>query len=131
MKIVRFTADRKAEYGILDGGTVNSLSGTPFQRIKLTGRSYKLNDVRLMPPCLPSKIVALGLNYRSHAKEVNLKIPSEPLIFIKPSTSVIGPEDNIVYPESSQQVDYEGELGVVIKKTTRQVSAEEAGSYIL
>jgi 2-keto-4-pentenoate hydratase/2-oxohepta-3-ene-1,7-dioic acid hydratase in catechol pathway len=131
MKIVRFTTGRKAEYGILDGGTVNSLSGTPYQRIKKISRSYKLSDVRLLPPCLPSKIVALGLNYRSHAEEVKLKIPAEPLIFIKPSTSVIGPEDNIVYPESSQQVDYEGELGVVIKKPARQVSIEEAGSYIL
>jgi len=131
MKIVRFTTGRKAVYGILDGETVNSLAGNPCQRIKTTGRSHSLSDIRLLPPCLPSKIVALGLNYRSHAEEVNLKIPAEPLIFLKPSTSVIGPEDNIVYPESSQQVDYEGELGVVIKKPARHVSVEEAGSYIL
>jgi 2-keto-4-pentenoate hydratase/2-oxohepta-3-ene-1,7-dioic acid hydratase in catechol pathway len=131
VKIVRFTIGRKAEYGILDGKMANSLAGNPYQRIKATGQSYRLSDIRLLPPCLPTKIVALGLNYRSHAEEVNLKIPAEPLIFLKPSTSVIGPEDNIVYPQSSQQVDYEGELGVVIKKPARQVSVEEASRYIL
>ena len=83
--------------------------------------------MRLLPPCMPSKIVALGLNYRSHAEEMNHRIPTEPLIFLKPSTSVIGPEDNIIYPESSQRVDYEGELGVVIKNLARHVSREEAG----
>lgn len=131
MKIVRYAVGRKAEYGILNGELIQSLAGTPYRRLITTGRYHKLTDVRLLPPCTPSKIIALGLNYRSHAEEVNLKIPSEPLIFLKPSTSVIGPEENIIYPESSQRVDYEGELGVVIKTRTRQVSTEEAGSFIL
>lgn len=131
MKIVRFTTGGKAEYGIWNGELVQSLAGTPYKDIKTTDRYHRLSEVRLLPPCIPSKIVALGLNYRSHAEEVNLKIPTEPLIFLKPSTSIIGPEDNIVYPESAERVDYEGELGAVIKTCARQVSREEAGRYIL
>jgi 2-keto-4-pentenoate hydratase/2-oxohepta-3-ene-1,7-dioic acid hydratase in catechol pathway len=131
MKIVRYTTGRKAEYGVLDGDSVKTLAGNPYRHLTTTGQRHKLSDLRLLPPCTPSKIVALGLNYRSHAEEVNIKIPAEPLIFLKPSTSVIGPEDNIIYPESSQQVDYEGELGVVIKKSARRVSTKEAGQYVL
>ncbi len=131
MKIVRFVADGRPEYGILDGGTVQGLVGAPYHRLKSAGRSYKLSEIRLLPPCAPSKIVAVGLNYRRHAEELKTPIPTEPLIFLKPSTSVIGPEDNIIYPESSRRVDYEGELGVVIKRQARRVSREETMSYVL
>ena len=131
MKIVRYLNGKKAEYGIWKGELVQSLAGTPYHHIKRTNSYHKLNDLRLLPPCVPSKIVALGLNYRSHAAEVKLKTPDEPLIFLKPSTAVIGPEDNILYPESSHRVDYEGELGVVIKSRTCRVSREEAFDHIL
>jgi len=131
VKIIRYIIGRKAEYGIWHGDLVQSLAGTPYHRLKTTSQSHRLSDIRLLPPCTPSKIVALGLNYRSHAEEVNLRIPTEPLIFLKPSTSVIGPEDKIIYPESSQQVDYEGELGVVIRSRTWQVPREEARHYVL
>jgi 2-keto-4-pentenoate hydratase/2-oxohepta-3-ene-1,7-dioic acid hydratase in catechol pathway len=131
VKIVRYAIGRKAEYGICHGELVQGLAGTPYHRLKTTNRYYQLSDLRLLSPCIPSKIVALGLNYRSHAEEVKLSIPAEPLIFLKPSTSVIGPEDKIIYPESSQRVDYEGELGVVIKTRTRRVPREEALNYVL
>ncbi len=131
MKIVRYTTGKKTEYGIWNGELVQSLAGTPYRQIKTTSRYHQLSDLRLLPPCTPSKIVALGLNYRSHAEEVKLRIPDEPLIFLKPSTSVIGPEDNIIYPASSQRVDYEGELGVVIRNRTRQVPSEEARHHVL
>ncbi len=131
MKIVRFTAGGKAGYGILDGETVQFFMGTPYGRIRTTDHYHRLSDVKLLPPCQPSKIVALGLNYRSHAAEVNHRLPAEPLIFIKPSTAVIGPEDSIVYPPSSERIDYEGELGVVISTCARRVTKEEAGRYIL
>ncbi len=131
MKIVRYAIGKKAEYGIWNGELVQSLAGTPYHHIKTTGHYHQLSDLRLLPPCTPSKIVALGLNYHSHAKEVKLPIPAEPLIFLKPSTSVIGPEDNIIYPESSQRVDYEGELGVVIRTRTWRVSREAAMHHIL
>lgn len=128
---MRYITGRKAEYGILHGELVQSLAGTPYSRLKTTNRYHQLSDVRLLPPCTPSKIVALGLNYRSHAEEVKLRIPDEPLIFLKPSTSVIGPEDNIIFPASSQRVDYEGELGVVIRNRTWRVSRVEAIRHVL
>jgi 2-keto-4-pentenoate hydratase/2-oxohepta-3-ene-1,7-dioic acid hydratase in catechol pathway len=131
VKIVRFTHGERAEYGIVLADGIQSLEGSPFDSIKTTNQYHRSSDIRLLPPCLPSKIIALGVNYRSHGEEMSHRIPAEPLIFIKPSTSVIGTEDNIVYPESSRRVDYEGELGVVIKSVMRRVSKEEVADYIL
>lgn len=131
MKIVRYTTGKKAKYGILEGELVQNIAGTPYRQFKRDNYCYKLSEVRLLPPCTPSKIVALGLNYRSHSEEVKIPVPAEPLIFLKPSTSVIGPEDNIVYPESSHRVDYEGELGVVIKTRACRVPQKESTNYIL
>jgi 2-keto-4-pentenoate hydratase/2-oxohepta-3-ene-1,7-dioic acid hydratase in catechol pathway len=131
MKIVRFEADGKIKFGILTGQSIRLIQGKPFGKIKLTDNRYQLGRVRLLAPCVPSKIIALGLNYRSHAAEVKANLPSVPLIFLKPSTAVIGPEDSIVYPPSSIRVDYEGELGVVIKKPAWGVVKEKALDYIL
>lgn len=131
MKIVRYAIGRKTEYGILEGDIIHGLTGTPFRRLMRSGFSHRLSEVRLLAPCTPSKIVALGVNYRSHGEEMSHRIPTEPLIFIKPSTSVIGPEASIIYPPSSQRVDYEGELGVVIGKRTRSISTQEASKFIL
>jgi 2-keto-4-pentenoate hydratase/2-oxohepta-3-ene-1,7-dioic acid hydratase in catechol pathway len=131
VKIVRFTHGEKAVYGVTDDEGIRGLAGPPFDGIEFTNQYHRPSDIRLLAPCTPSKIVALGVNYRSHGEEMNHRIPEEPLIFIKPSTSVIGTEDNIVYPEASQRVDYEGELGVVIKRTARHVSKEAASEYIL
>jgi 2-keto-4-pentenoate hydratase/2-oxohepta-3-ene-1,7-dioic acid hydratase in catechol pathway len=131
VKIVRFTHGDRAEYGILYEDAIQSIEGTPFDEIKTTSRYHRFSDLRLLPPCLPSKVVALGVNYRSHGEEMNHQVPAEPLIFIKPSTSVIGTEDKIIYPPSSERVDYEGELGVVINSVTRDVSKEEARHNIL
>ncbi len=130
IKFCRF--DHKGERGwgiVINDQGIQRIEGDPFQGYaEGTGR-LALPDVRLLPPSLPSKIVALGLNYRDHAEEVKLKLPEEPLLFIKPSTAVIGPGDPIVIPPMSQRVDYEGELGVVIGKRVKNVDvarAEEA-----
>ena len=131
MKIVRLVSGKKAEYGILLGDVIDGIEGTPYRQFKFSNRHYNLSEVKLLPPCTPSKIVALGLNYRSHAEELKMPIPSEPLLFMKPSTSVIGPEDDIVYPDASQQVDYEGELGVVIKARAYRVPPEKSLDYVL
>ncbi len=131
MKIVRFTVEGKTRYGILTGKSIEVIAGTPFRSIRKTGQSYMADKVRLLAPCVPSKIVAVGVNYRTHAQEMKSQLPANPLIFLKPPTSVIGPEDQIVYPLSSRQVDYEGELGVVIGKVTRRVPKETARDYIL
>ena len=131
MKIVRFTSGFSTEYGVLYEDAVISIEDSPFKDIVETNRHYRISDVRLLPPCLPSKIIALGVNYRSHGEEMKHRIPEEPLLFIKPTTSVIGTEDKIIYPELSERVDYEGELGVVIRSTAWQVPKEEARQYIL
>ena len=133
MKIVRFSADNRIEYGILDGEVIKSIEDISHghEQIQLTDRHYNLNEVQLLSPCTPSKIVAVGLNYYSHAQEMKMPIPDNPIIFLKPSTSVIGPEDNIIYPDSSERVDYEAELAVVIKARARRVPKEKAMDYIL
>ncbi|MGB2600915.1 MAG: fumarylacetoacetate hydrolase family protein [Candidatus Omnitrophota bacterium] len=119
MKLVRFQYKDKVYKGILEG-----------DRISADGVVSRLEDVLLLPPAVPSKIVSVGLNYVDHAKELDMAVPDEPILFIKPSTAVIGPRESILYPASSQRVDYEAELGIVIKDTARYVSAEEAASYI-
>jgi 2-keto-4-pentenoate hydratase/2-oxohepta-3-ene-1,7-dioic acid hydratase in catechol pathway len=131
MKIVRFQAKDKTRYGILEGEVIRALKGTPYRSVIKTGRSYQTAEVKFLAPCLPSKVVALGVNYRSHGEEMSHRIPEEPLIFIKPSTSVIGPESDIVYPTISQRVDYEGELGVVIGRRACHVPLSDTHRYIL
>ena len=128
---MRFAIDGNAKYGTLKGQSIQVIDDRPFLDIKPTKGRYQLNKVKLLPPCAPSKIVALGLNYHSHAKELNSPIPDAPLLFLKPSTAVIGPEDNIIYPAASSRVDYEGELAVVIKKPAWRVSVEDALDYVL
>jgi 2-keto-4-pentenoate hydratase/2-oxohepta-3-ene-1,7-dioic acid hydratase in catechol pathway len=130
MKIVRYIIDQTTEYGILDGEQVQSLDGAPFEQLKPLERYHKLSEVKLLAPCPPSKVVAIGLNYYSHAKEVGQPVPKEPMMFFKPSTSVIGPEDKIVNP-GCQRLDYEAELGVVIKSRAWHVSRAEAMRYVL
>jgi len=131
MKIVRFAAGGKVKYGILSGESIQAIDGKPFRYIKPADDRYQLSEVKLLSPCSPSKIVAIGLNYRSHAEETNAALPETPLIFIKPPTAVIGPEDNVVYPPSLTRVDYECELAVVIKKPAWRVSKEVALDYVL
>jgi 2-keto-4-pentenoate hydratase/2-oxohepta-3-ene-1,7-dioic acid hydratase in catechol pathway len=131
MKIVRFQVGKKTGYGVMDGGIIQYREGNPYRNLKKTVQFYEPGEVRLLAPCLPSKVVALGVNYRSHGEEMSHRIPTEPLLFIKPSTSVIGPGDSIIYPDTSERVDYEGELGIVIKDRTSHISREEAAKHIL
>ena len=131
MKIVRFTTDSKVKYGILNGESIQVIEDKPYRHLKPTEQYYQLSEVKLLSPCAPSKIVALGLNYHSHVEEFNFPLPNAPLIFLKPSTAVIGPEANIVYPPSLTRVDYEGELAVVIKKPVWRVAKEDALDYVL
>jgi len=131
MKIIRFATGKKIIYGVLEGKTVYGLKGSPYRELRHSDEMYLLDDVRLLAPAAPSKIVCLGLNYKAHADEANFTVPKNPLIFLKPPSAVIGPEDNIVYPAMSKRVDFEGELGVVIKKTARNVAEAAALDYIL
>lgn len=119
MKLVRFSHDGKNLSGTLNGDEITASSKT-----------FKLSEVSLLAPVSPSKIILVGLNYKDHAKELGMDIPEEPIIFIKPPTSIIGPEEDIIYPASSEQVDYEAELAVVIKKKARNIQRKDASHYI-
>ncbi len=131
MKIIRYLYQNQSSYGLIEGDAIQPLLAPPYEGLRTSDEQLPLAAVRLLAPCEPTKIVALGLNYRDHAQEMRMALPDEPLIFLKPSTSVIGPEEPIVYPPQSQRVDYEAELGVVIGRRACRVSADEAGSYIL
>jgi 2-keto-4-pentenoate hydratase/2-oxohepta-3-ene-1,7-dioic acid hydratase in catechol pathway len=131
MKIIRYIDRDTSSYGILEGDTIRPLLAPPFEGLQKADQQLPLTAVRLLAPCEPTKIVALGLNYRDHAQEMRMALPDEPLIFLKPSTSVIGPEEPIVYPPQSQRVDYEAELAVVIGRLACRVSEADAKDYIL
>ena len=111
--------------------TCAEISEHPFGTPEFTGREWPLSDVRLLAPILASKVVCVGKNYAEHAAEMGSEAPAEPLIFLKPNTSVIGPEAAIAYPPSSERVDYEGELAVVIGQPCRDVSAARAHEVVL
>lgn len=131
MRIVRCRAGGKGAYGVLEEGTVRFLTGPPFGGIDYSGLKAARDEVELLAPCLPSKIVAVGINYAPHARELDFRIPGEPLIFLKPSTAVIGPDEEIVLPPMSSRVDYEGELGVVIGSRTRNIEPDRALEAVL
>lgn len=138
MRIVRFSARGKVKYGTIENDVISSFRGSPFADSKARsipfepdGVNYRLNEVKLLAPCLPSKMVCLGLNYRSHAEEFKREIPPVPLIFLKPSTAAIGPDDEIVLPHFSTRVDYEGELGVIIGKKAKEVPEDEVEAFVL
>jgi 2-keto-4-pentenoate hydratase/2-oxohepta-3-ene-1,7-dioic acid hydratase in catechol pathway len=152
VRIARFAHGGDVGYGIVEdvqqdgaAGTVTGadadrlvvaeLLGHPFgigdEAIRLTGVRYPLADVRLLAPVLPSKVVAIGRNYADHAAELGNEVPDDPIIFLKPSTAVVGPRDPIVYPtQLSERVDFEGELAVVIGRLCRQVPPERVGEVI-
>jgi 2-keto-4-pentenoate hydratase/2-oxohepta-3-ene-1,7-dioic acid hydratase in catechol pathway len=131
VRLVRFRHGDRIATGTLEGEFVRPLQGTFFENPLPTGEEVPLSTVKLLAPVLPSKVVCVGRNYVEHAQEMGDDVPEEPIIFLKPSTSVIGPGDPIAYPRISEQVEHEGELGVVIARLARRVSAEQAGNYIL
>jgi 2-keto-4-pentenoate hydratase/2-oxohepta-3-ene-1,7-dioic acid hydratase in catechol pathway len=129
---VRFSLNRNLEatapdshpevkYGTLEGETVHEAAGPV---------AHALSEVRLLPPCAPSKIVCVGRNYREHAAELGNDVPSEPIIFLKPPSSLLAHRDRIVYPAISQRVDHEAELGVVIGRRARHVKRADAADFI-
>lgn len=131
MIIVRYQDGSEVKWGVIEGGVVREMEGDPFGHFHLSSKRKKVEEVKLLAPAQPSKIVALGLNYRDHAEEVKLKLPEAPLLFLKPSTAVIGPGEAIVRPKTSERVDYEAEMGIVIRKTAKAVPEEMANEYIL
>jgi 2-keto-4-pentenoate hydratase/2-oxohepta-3-ene-1,7-dioic acid hydratase in catechol pathway len=131
MRLVRFRHGSRIATGALDRDWIRPLQGTFFENPVPTGEEVPLDEVRLLAPVIPSKIVAVGKNYADHAAEMGGEVPEEPVIFLKPSTAVIGPDDPIPYPSIAGRVDPEAEMAVVIGRLARKVPAEEAGRYIL
>ncbi|HAK59043.1 MAG TPA: hypothetical protein DCO77_01500 [Nitrospiraceae bacterium] len=130
MKLVRFLVQDRPTYGVLNNDEVTELEGD-FSSLKTLKARHALADITLLAPCVPTKVVAAGLNYRDHAQELGLAVPEEPILFLKPPTTVIGPGEAIIYPQMSAQVDFEAELAIVIKDQTRHIAPEEARDHIL
>ncbi|HHW31898.1 MAG TPA: fumarylacetoacetate hydrolase family protein [Clostridiaceae bacterium] len=132
MKYLRFKYNGTTRYGILEGDIIKEISGNFFEEFGYTGREFELDEVKLLAPCIPSKVVAVGLNYISHIKEFgDRKIPSNPTLFIKLPHTIIGPGDDIIRPKGAERVDFEAELAVVISKPCKNISADKADDYIL
>ena len=133
MRLLRFRLGDRIATGAIRPGedAIQVLAGTFFEDPLPTGEEVALDDVLLLAPVLPSKLVCVGKNYAAHAAEFGLEVPEEPLLFLKPSTAVIGPGDPIRLLPISRRVDYEGELAVVIGRLARNVRTEDASRYIL
>ena len=141
MRIVRFSpaiADpsfdlgKEPLFGVLAEDSIAVIAGDPlYSGVRPTGKIVPLSQVRLLAPVLPrSKVVCIGKNYADHAKEMGGEVPDEPIIFLKPNTSVIGPNDTIVWPGMSERVDFEGELAIVIGRICKDVPKERATDVI-
>lgn len=131
MKLVHFLSNNIPKYGCVHGEEVRELDGNILKLFQETKISFPLNSISFLPPVSPSKIICVGLNYKDHAEEFGSPIPEEPLIFLKPSTAILANKGKIIYPDMSKRVDYEAELGVIIKRKACRVSVEEAEDFIL
>jgi 2-keto-4-pentenoate hydratase/2-oxohepta-3-ene-1,7-dioic acid hydratase in catechol pathway len=131
MKIVRIKAGDDIAYGVADVEGVLVYRGSPFVAWEPTETVVPWETAQLLAPVLPSKVVAVGRNYEDHAAERAAEVPDEPLIFLKPATSVIGPEADVVHPSISNDVQHEAELAAVISRVARHVKAEDASAYIM
>ncbi|WP_167098721.1 fumarylacetoacetate hydrolase family protein [Amycolatopsis granulosa] len=131
MRLARVAHAGGVAFVSVDGDELLEIADHPFGQPNYTGKRFTLADVRLLAPILPSKVIAIGRNYAEHAGEFGNEVPESPMMFLKPSTSVIGPNAAIKLPAASQRVDFEGELAVVIGQPVRNVKAAQAPAVIL
>jgi 2-keto-4-pentenoate hydratase/2-oxohepta-3-ene-1,7-dioic acid hydratase in catechol pathway len=127
-KFVRYRHGGETRYGILEGDIIREIQGDLFEKYSETGRKRKLADVQLLCPVNPPKILAVGLNYKSHLG--SRPAPKNPEIFYKATSALLDPEGNIVIPEGAKNVHYEGEMVIVMGKKAKNVSAADAPHYI-
>ncbi|MEN8650686.1 fumarylacetoacetate hydrolase family protein [Streptomyces sp. 21So2-11] len=139
MRIARFSIDGNVAFGAVEGDSapgaeadlvLDIIKGVPYGDFELSGVKVPLSKVRLLPPVLPSKVVAIGRNYAEHAAELGNEVPDVPITFLKPSTSVIGPGGEIAYPSFSNDLHHEAELAVVIGRMCREVPRERVKDVI-
>ncbi|MGW8380779.1 fumarylacetoacetate hydrolase family protein [Streptomyces sp. ODS28] len=141
MRIARFSLDGNVAFGVVEGDAnseggpvLDIIKGHPFAEFERSGQKLPLDKVRLLPPVLPNKVVAVGRNYAEHAKELGNEVPtkdSPPVVFFKPSTSVCGPGDPVGYPPFTEDLQYEAELAVVIGRMCKEVPRERVRDVIL
>ncbi len=137
MKIMRFIVDGKEKTGLIEDFNIIELSCSVVEALNAINldkfkknSSYTLENIKIKAPVSPSKVVCVGLNYQDHAAELNMDIPEEPILFLKPPSAVIGHQEPILYPGSSTQVDYEAEMGIIISKKARNIKGKNAGEFI-
>jgi 2-keto-4-pentenoate hydratase/2-oxohepta-3-ene-1,7-dioic acid hydratase in catechol pathway len=131
MKIARFRHKGSIKFGRVEDQLLCILEGDIFGEWKETDQRVAISDVQLLTPVWPSKIVCVGLNYREHIQELGVPIPTEPLIFLKPPSCLIGTGEKIIYPAGANRVDYEGELAVIIKEKMTRVSQDRVLNHVL
>ncbi|MGI9533346.1 MAG: fumarylacetoacetate hydrolase family protein [Thermodesulfobacteriota bacterium] len=132
MKIARFLNNENKELtGILTDSQISEINGVIYSDYDESGTNYEIDKLKILPPCRPTKIIAVGLNYRDHAEEMKRQPPEDPMLFLKPNTTVIAHKEDIIYPgHMSSRVDYEGELAVVIGKEAHMIEETDSENYI-
>ncbi len=131
MYIARFEYKGKILYGEVKDNFIFIIEGDIYKEFTVSNKKISLEEVKILTPSLPSKLILVGLNYKDHAKELNFDIPDEPVIFMKPNTAIIAHKEDIIYPSISNRVDYEAELAFIIKKEAYKVKKDKAEEYIL
>ncbi|WP_224741777.1 fumarylacetoacetate hydrolase family protein [Bradyrhizobium sp. 26S5] len=130
MHIVRYALDGRAHYGILDGNQITRLEGSPFDGLDKAGPTDSLADARILAPVDRPRVFGLAYNYRAHSQETGKSDPQAPVLFMKPSTAVVGHDDSIIYPHDGEIVHFEGELTVIIGKQGRHISEADALDFV-
>jgi 2-keto-4-pentenoate hydratase/2-oxohepta-3-ene-1,7-dioic acid hydratase in catechol pathway len=138
VRIARFTVADQIAFGVVTGDeaepsslSVTAIDGHPFAPFEQTSASFPLTDVRLLPPVLPNKVIGIGKNYADHAREMGGEPPTTPVMFLKPSTTVVGPDEAVALPAQSSQVEFEGEIALVVGRLARHVPPERAADVVL
>lgn len=132
MKLIRFIKDKKICHGVIENDSIRLLKKDYIEGIEFTSNTLSIDEVKLISPVSPGKVVAVGLNYMDHIKEFGDRpVPENPILFLKIPSTVIGPNDDILLPPKYERVDFEAELAIVISKHCYRIAPEEAGEYIL
>jgi 2-keto-4-pentenoate hydratase/2-oxohepta-3-ene-1,7-dioic acid hydratase in catechol pathway len=130
MKIVRYFENDYSSYGVLEGDEIIKIEGSIFEPYQITNQRVPLADVKLLAPIMPGKIIAIGLNYKKHAEEVNKPLPEEPMMFLVSPSAIIGPGDAIHLKNPENRTEHEGELAIVIGKQAADVTQRDALNYV-
>ena len=131
MKFVRIELDGRPVSGVVEEDRIIPIKGSILGKYEKTDRSVPLADAKFLPPVEPSKVVCVGQNYRGHIAELGVPVPKEPVVFLKPPSCLIGHGEGIVYPEDAERVDYEGEMGLVIKGVMKNVPEAQTLDHVL